>query len=128
MRQDALARQFTACVWFCGAMADAGKKELSEEEVEVLREVFAKFDADGGGSIDEEELGVAMKALGAPVSATELSALVKEIDEDGNGEIDFDECVLTPRRRCTSRRRPRTAAPNARPALPTAWQPALLPR
>ena len=24
---------------------------------EVLREVFAKFDEDGGGSIDEEELG-----------------------------------------------------------------------
>ena len=81
-------------------MASEGKKkELSEEEIEVLREVFASFDADGGGSIDEEELGVAMKALGAPVSATELSALVKEIDEDGNGEIDFEECVPANRRR-----------------------------
>lgn len=46
---------------------------------------------DGGGSIDEEELGHAMKALGALVSADELTELVQEIDEDGNGEIDFDE-------------------------------------
>jgi hypothetical protein len=74
-------------------MADE-ERQLSEEEIEVLHSVFAKFDEDGGGSIDEEELGHAMKALGAPVSADELSALVKEIDEDGNGEIDFDECVL----------------------------------
>lgn len=46
---------------------------------------------DNGGSIDEEELGHAMKALGAQVSAEELKELVQEIDEDGNGEIDFDE-------------------------------------
>jgi Ca2+-binding EF-hand superfamily protein len=32
-----------------------------------------------------------MKALGALVSADELTELVQEIDEDGNGEIDFDE-------------------------------------
>ena len=32
-----------------------------------------------------------MKALGALVSADELTDLVQEIDEDGNGEIDFDE-------------------------------------
>ena len=32
-----------------------------------------------------------MKALGAQVSSDELSELVKEIDEDGNGEIDFEE-------------------------------------
>jgi Ca2+-binding EF-hand superfamily protein len=32
-----------------------------------------------------------MKALGALVSSEDLTELVKEIDEDGNGEIDFDE-------------------------------------
>ena len=40
-----------------------------------------------------------MQALGAQVSAEELSELVQEIDEDGNGEIDFDECVRAARPR-----------------------------
>ena len=46
--------------------------ELSVREMEVLREVFDNFDEDGGGSIDQEELGKAMKALGSEVSQTEL--------------------------------------------------------
>ena len=56
---------------------------------EVLREVFAKFDEDGGGSIDEEELGHAMRALGAAVSASELTALVEEIDASRRRFLDF---------------------------------------
>merc|ERR1711865_725775 len=40
---------------------------------------------------DTDELGTAMKALGADSTRAELEELVKEIDEDGNGEIDFDE-------------------------------------
>ena len=59
---------------------------------EVLREVFAKFDEDGGGSIDEEELGHAMRALGAAVSASELTALVEEIDARRRRFLDFSRC------------------------------------
>ena len=58
-------------------------KELSEAEVEVLREVFNAFDADGGGSIDVDEMHSAMKSLGAESSKADIKKLMDEIDEDG---------------------------------------------
>ena len=76
---------------------EAGEEEhvFSAAELEVLREVFNAFDEDGGGSIDTDELGAAMKALGAESTRAELEKLVEEIDEDGNGEIDFEEfCTM----------------------------------
>lgn len=48
---------------------DAG---LGLAEISVLREVFEAFDEDGGGSIDTDELGTAMKALGADSTRAEL--------------------------------------------------------
>eukprot|EP01047_Picozoa_sp_COSAG01_P126368 COSAG01_NODE_55507_length_324_cov_1.382222_1_plen_55_part_10 len=47
---------------------DEEEHVFSAAELEVLREVFNTFDKDGGGSIDTEELGAAMKALGAESS------------------------------------------------------------
>jgi Ca2+-binding EF-hand superfamily protein len=77
---------------------DVGEKEeyvFTATDLEVLQEVFNAFDKDSGGSIDTDELGAAMKALGAESSRAELEKLVEEIDEDGNGEIDFDEfCAM----------------------------------
>eukprot|EP01051_Picozoa_sp_SAG22_P005488 SAG22_NODE_327_length_12278_cov_10.550209_9_plen_169_part_00 len=68
-------------------------KELSPAEMEVLQEVFTTFDADGGGSIDVDEMHEAMKSLGSETSKKDIKVLMDEIDEDGNGEVDFDEFV-----------------------------------
>ena len=46
--------------------------DLREDEIAVLREVFDAFDEDGGGSIDTDELGTAMKTLGAESTRAEL--------------------------------------------------------
>ena len=43
------------------------------------------------GSITTDELGDVMKSLGQKPSHAELDAMVREIDADGNGEIDFPE-------------------------------------
>ena len=77
---------------------------------------FRKFDSDDSGTIDTQELGNLIRVLGlvsCPVckkvclnndnmtcyrlnpSDTEVTNLRKEIDDDGNGELDFDEfCQL----------------------------------
>ena len=56
-----------------------------------FKDAFAIFDKDGGGSIFTQELGDVMKSLGQKPTNAELETMVREIDADGNGEIDFPE-------------------------------------
>jgi hypothetical protein len=51
--------------------------------------VFGVFDADGRGSIDAGELGHLLAELCVPVK--KLAQLMRELDSDGSGEIDFEE-------------------------------------
>ena len=56
-----------------------------------IYEVFRKYDADGGGTLDMEELSVLLKELKVPMTEEELEKLFDELDEDGEGGIDFEE-------------------------------------
>ena len=51
------------------------------------------FDEDDGGAISAEELGKAMRSLGVNPTPDEIEAMIKEVDVDNTGEIDFDEFV-----------------------------------
>ncbi|CAD5207897.1 unnamed protein product [Bursaphelenchus okinawaensis] len=62
-----------------------------DPEMDEYRQLFDMFDADGSGAIGNEELKEAILSLGQNISDHEIEALIKEVDEDGNGEIDFDE-------------------------------------
>ena len=64
---------------------------LTDEQTAEFREAFALFDKDGDGTISTKELGTVMNSLGQKPTAAELETMIKEIDTDGNGEIDFDE-------------------------------------
>ena len=64
---------------------------LSEQQLEEFREVFNLFDKDGGGTISASELGTVMRSLGQNPSETEVENMIREVDMDGNGEIDFEE-------------------------------------
>eukprot|EP00927_Polykrikos_kofoidii_P055352 TRINITY_DN49624_c0_g1_i1.p1 TRINITY_DN49624_c0_g1~~TRINITY_DN49624_c0_g1_i1.p1 ORF type:complete len:176 (-),score=39.16 TRINITY_DN49624_c0_g1_i1:236-763(-) len=66
---------------------------LSEEDLNEFREIFNLVDTDRGGSIGTEELARLMDTLGIRTTPEELKLMVSEIDENGNGEIDFDEFV-----------------------------------
>ena len=65
--------------------------QLTDEQTAEFREAFALFDKDGDGTISTQELGTVMNSLGQKPTAAELEVMIKEIDTDGNGEIDFDE-------------------------------------
>merc|ERR1712109_83275 len=66
-------------------------KEISEERQKDYRQTFDMFDNNKSGKIDKKELGNVMRQLGKNPSETDLEALVKEVDADGDGEIDFKE-------------------------------------
>merc|ERR1719217_784400 len=67
------------------------KGGLTDEQLDEIREAFSLFDADASGMIDVRELKAAMRALGFEVKNEELKKMVSDIDNDGNGTIEFGE-------------------------------------
>merc|ERR1711990_900142 len=69
--------------------ANMGK--MTDKEIAECKEAFDLFDADGGGTIDIEELGTAMTALGFQPKKAEIKKMVDDMDKDSDGTIDFQE-------------------------------------
>merc|ERR1712094_38708 len=68
--------------------------QLTEEQLDEIREAFSLFDSDASGMIDIRELKAAMRALGFEVKNEELKKVVTDIDNDGNGTIEFSEFLM----------------------------------
>ncbi|XP_014278464.1 calmodulin [Halyomorpha halys] len=64
---------------------------LTEEQVAEFKEAFMLFDKDEDGAITMAELGVVMRSLGQRPTETELRDMVSNVDQDGNGSIEFNE-------------------------------------
>jgi calmodulin len=62
-----------------------------DDRTEELREAFDAFDIDGNGIIDAEEFGRLLDALDAGMSDEEKAIGFAEIDDNGNGQIEFSE-------------------------------------
>ena len=67
------------------------KTVIGEQEIEKLWQAFKVLDADGNGAICAEELGVIIRSLGQNLTEKGLRELIKEIDVDSSGTIDFEE-------------------------------------
>merc|ERR1711977_669663 len=65
--------------------------QLSDEQLDEIREAFSLFDSDASGMIDIRELKAAMRALGFEIKNEELKKMVSDVDNDGNGTIEFAE-------------------------------------
>ena len=52
-----------------------------------------QFDVDGNGHITVSEIGALMKALGESVAGYKIREMVKEVDIDENGTVEFGEFV-----------------------------------
>lgn len=68
---------------------------LSDTQIQDFKIMFQMFDANGSSTIETSEAPSVMKALGYDVPHEVVDFIVKDIDEDFSGEIDFDEfCTL----------------------------------
>lgn len=70
------------------------KLDASDEQVEVYREAFHMYDKNGDNKITLDEFGDVIKNLGLSTSKDQLKTLMKEIDLDGNGEVEFNEFAI----------------------------------
>merc|ERR1711937_1096288 len=73
------------------AAASAGPKKLTEEQVGQITQAFELFDTDGSGTIETQELKIAMRALGFEPKQEEIDKMVRDVDDDGSGSVDFPE-------------------------------------
>ena len=55
------------------------------------RQLFEHFDADGSGTISLEELQQVASSWSEPLTNQELTSLMKEVDTNKDGEIDYGE-------------------------------------
>ncbi|KAM6895201.1 calcium-binding protein 5-like [Lycodopsis pacificus] len=60
-----------------------------------LQSAFIQFDVDGDGKITQEEMKEAVKSmLGEKLKKGELEEIIKELDINADGSIDFEEFVM----------------------------------
>lgn len=60
-----------------------------------LQSAFVQFDLDGDGNINQDEMKEAVKSLlGEKLKKGELEEILKELDINADGKIDFEEFVM----------------------------------
>ena len=55
-----------------------------------LKKAFETFDTDQSGTINQAELKHALEKAGFQPSIAECDWLIKKVDKNNNGEVDFD--------------------------------------
>merc|ERR1712232_714694 len=73
------------------AASSAGPKKLTEEQIGQIAQAFQLFDTDGSGTIETQELKIAMRALGFEPKQEEIDKMVRDVDDDGSGSVDYPE-------------------------------------
>lgn len=69
----------------------AGTEKHTEEF--ILREVFREFDRNSNGSLSKTELSALLNKINLSVDEKYLDALIKKLDVNGNGSVEFEEFV-----------------------------------
>merc|ERR1711976_181171 len=70
---------------------DYERPGLSVDEIEEIKEAFDIFDVDKSGAISVSELLKAMTTLGFDSKNPAIFNMINDMDNDGNGEIEFEE-------------------------------------
>ena len=66
---------------------------LTVDEIEEIKEAFDVFDTDGSGAISVQEILNSMKSLGFDTKNPAIYRMIADFDENGNGQIDFEEFI-----------------------------------
>ena len=79
--------------WEDKVLKQVRSKLLANRSPNDIALAFSKFDLDGDGSISRTELARGMTMLGIKLTSKEIDHLMDVCDEDGDGELDFNEFV-----------------------------------
>merc|ERR1711998_294943 len=66
-------------------------KMADEKSEETLKAAFAVFDTSGDGFISAEEMRRIMINVGEPVTLDDVEQVIRKVDIDGDGVINYDE-------------------------------------
>ena len=66
-------------------------KNLTKEQKVKYRKIFRKFDTNEDDTISLEELRNVLKYFGKDPTDEQLKKIIAKVDQDGDGEIDWDE-------------------------------------
>ena len=64
---------------------------ITDEQKKELQDVFDQFDKDKDGKISAKELENAMQSMGQTPTGEEINEMMREVDLNQDGKIDFDE-------------------------------------
>lgn len=67
--------------------------KFTDIELEKFKEAFIFFDRNGDGTMKAEDVGLAMRAMGALVSDGEVKTLLRKYDPDGTQTIDLNDFI-----------------------------------
>ncbi|KAF6734569.1 Calcium-binding protein 5 [Oryzias melastigma] len=70
-------------------------RNLTNDELDELREAFLEFDKDKDGYISCKDLGNLMRTMGYMPTEMELIELSQNINMNLGGQVDFDDFVGT---------------------------------
>ena len=76
-------------------------EKLNDDQIQEFKEAFTLFDKNGDGTILVKELGTVMRALGQNPTEAELQDMIKEVDKDNSGTIEFNEFLTLMQRKVT---------------------------
>lgn len=66
---------------------------LEPDQIETLRKAFDSFDTEKKGFITIDTVSAILKLMGIKISDKNLAEVVAETDEDGSGQLEFEEFV-----------------------------------
>jgi Ca2+-binding EF-hand superfamily protein len=81
------------CLMCPSAAAIVCKFRSQYKNLDDVKAAFKRFDSNGDGALDRNELGAAMKSSGQSYSDVEIDAIFSLGDTDGDGEVSLQEFV-----------------------------------
>jgi calcium-dependent protein kinase len=68
---------------------------ISQEEKDYLEKIFKALDKNGDGHLSKEEILEGYELyFGVPVNEADVESMLRHVDLDGNGVIDYTEFVM----------------------------------
>jgi len=66
---------------------------LEPDQIEALKKAFDSFDTENQGYITADTVATILRMMGVKISEKNLAEVIAETDEDGSGQLEFEEFV-----------------------------------